>query len=202
MDTFYEFPQNISASASRRAVVESNRSMMKKRAIFLDRDGVINRKMPEGDYVKDWSEFIFLPGVFEAFQILKRKDILTIVITNQSCVGKGIISEETLQDMHHAMQEEIRKHDGALDAIYFCPHEIWQQCACRKPKPGLILRALEDFRDKNIAIDREESFFIGDSESDMLAGEAAGLPTLRIGGSSDRQDAPVRTLLEAVMKIV
>ena len=95
--------------------------MMNKRAVFLDRDGVINRKMPEDDYVKDWSEFFFLPGVFEAMEILKSKDILTIIITNQSCVGKGIISEKKLQDIDEKMKMEIQAHNGNIDAIYFCP---------------------------------------------------------------------------------
>ena len=157
--------------------------------------------MPEGDYVKDWSEFFFLPGVFEALQILKRKDILAIIITNQSCVGKGIISERKLLDIHDKMQREIRVHNGNVDAIYFCPHDISDKCECRKPKPGLILKAFEEFQKNQITINCKESFLIGDSESDIIAGQAAGVPTIRIGNSLKTSRPPITNLLEVVKSI-
>ena len=176
--------------------------MVNKRAVFLDRDGVINRKMPEGDYVKDWSEFFFLPGVFEALEMLKRKDILTVIITNQSCIAKGIISEKQLLDIHGKMQMEIQIHHGNIDAIYFCPHDISDRCDCRKPKPGLIVNALEEFLKKNIKINFDKSYFIGDSESDIRAGQAAGLATIMIGSSSEFPATPIKNLLDAVTKII
>jgi D-glycero-D-manno-heptose 1,7-bisphosphate phosphatase len=176
--------------------------MLNKRAVFLDRDGVINRKMPEGDYVKDWSEFFFLPGVFEALEILKCKDILTIIITNQSCIAKGIISEKQLQDIHGKMQREIQIHNGNIDAIYFCPHDISDRCDCRKPKPGLIFKALDEFWKNKIKINFNKSFLIGDSESDIIAGQAAGLATIMIGSSLGFPATPIKNLLEAVKKII
>jgi D-glycero-D-manno-heptose 1,7-bisphosphate phosphatase len=176
--------------------------MLRKRAVFLDRDGVINRKMPEGDYVKDWSEFLFLPGVFEALKILKSKDVLSIIITNQACIAKGIISEKRLQDIHDKMQGEIQLHNGKIDAIYFCPHDISDGCNCRKPKPGLIFKAVEEFLKKNIKINFNESFLIGDADSDIIAGQAAGLTTIRIGSSSEFPANPIKTLLEAVKEFL
>jgi D-glycero-D-manno-heptose 1,7-bisphosphate phosphatase len=176
--------------------------MVNKRAVFLDRDGVINRKMPEGDYVKNWSEFIFLPGVFEALEILKANEILSIVITNQACITKGIITEIQLLDIHNKMQREIQAHNGNIDAIYFCPHDLSARCECRKPKPGLILRAIEDFLKKEIKINSNESFLIGDTESDIIAGQAAGLMTIKIGNPQEFTAPAGKSLLEAVRKIV
>jgi D-glycero-D-manno-heptose 1,7-bisphosphate phosphatase len=176
--------------------------MLNKRAIFLDRDGVINRKMPEGDYVKDWSEFFFLPGVFEALEILKSKDVLTIIITNQSCIARGIISERQLQDLHDKMQREIQVHNGNIDAIYFCPHDISDGCDCRKPKPGLILKAIEEFWIKKIKFNFNESYLIGDAESDIIAGQAAGLKTIRLGSSLEFPSHPIKSLLDVVKEIL
>ncbi len=158
--------------------------------------------MPEDDYVKDWSEFFFLPGVFEAMEILKSKDILTIIITNQSCVGKGIISEKKLQDIHEKMKMEIQAHNGNIDAIYFCPHDTSDRCYCRKPKPGLIFKAVEEFQKNNTKINLNESYLIGDTESDVIAGQAAGLRTIRIGNSSEFQASQIKTLLEAVKEFL
>lgn len=154
--------------------------MIKKSAIFLDRDGVINKKMPEGDYVKAWEEFYFLPGAFEALRILKQNNFLNIIITNQRCIAKRIITEDKLKKIHQNMLREITRYGGGIDAIYFCPHEIFENCDCRKPKPGMIIKAINDFKNRGIDINLKNSYMIGDSKTDILTGKAVGLNTIKV----------------------
>lgn len=171
-------------------------------AVFLDRDGVINEKMPEDGYVNDWSEFSFLPDVFKAIKTLKENGFLIIVVTNQRCIAKRIITEQKLKEIHKEMVKEIRNHGGKIDAIYFCPHDIDDHCNCRKPKPGMILKAIKDFRDIGIEIDLNKSYVIGDSEKDIVAGRRVGLNTIKIGEHSEIADITKENLLEAVKTIV
>jgi len=172
--------------------------VVKKPAVFLDRDGVINKKMPEGDYLKDWSEFSFLPGVFKAIRMLKKKDFLVVVVTNQRGIAKGIITEEKLKQIHKSMLDKIRKYGGNIDAIYFCPHDVSSGCECRKPKSGMILRAIEDFKNHDIEIDLERSYVIGDCEKDITAGKPLEIKTIKIGGYSPLANLTKKSLLEAV----
>jgi len=92
----------------------------KCRAIFLDRDGVINKKAPEGDYVKNWDEFQFLPGVKEAIRKLNEKGFLVIVVSNQRGIAKGVMTEDDLKKIHARMKEELRKERAVIDGIYYC----------------------------------------------------------------------------------
>jgi histidinol-phosphate phosphatase family protein len=175
---------------------------VKKPAIFLDRDGAINRKMPEGDYVKEWSEFSFLPGVLEAVRLLKENGFLIVVITNQRCVATGVITEGRLKEIHERMLNEIRKCGGDIDAIYFCPHDVSDRCNCRKPEPGMILRAIKDFRACNMEVDLEKSYAIGDSEKDITSAKALGIKAIKIGEHSHAADMNKKDLLEAVEAII
>ncbi len=175
---------------------------IKKPVVFLDRDGVINEKMPEGDYVKDWSEFSFLPGVFKAIKMLKENGFLVTVITNQRCIARGIITERKLKEIHKKMLCEIRKFGGEIETIHFCPHDVSDGCGCRKPKPGMILRAIEDFRANNIEVDLEKSYVVGDSEKDIVPAKELGLRAIKIGEYSPMADLNKRNLLEAARTIV
>jgi D-glycero-D-manno-heptose 1,7-bisphosphate phosphatase len=175
---------------------------VKRPAIFLDRDGVINRKMPEGDYVKDWREFSFLPGVLKAIRMLKQNGFLIAVITNQRCVAKGIITEERLKEIHESMLNEIRKYGGDIDAIYFCPHDVSDGCDCRKPVPGMISRAIEDCRNYDVEVDLEKSYVIGDSEKDIASAKALGIKAIKIGNYSPEADINKKDLLGAVEAII
>ncbi len=175
---------------------------LKKPVVFLDRDGVINRKMPESDYVRNWSEFSFLPGVFRALRMLKENGFLIAIVTNQRCVAKGIVTEERLKEIHEKMVNEIRKYGGDIDAIYFCPHDVSDGCVCRKPEPGMILRAIKDFKGHNIDIDLERSCVIGDSERDIIPAKVLGLRAIKIGEYSPEADINKRDLLEAVEAII
>lgn len=137
-------------------------------AVFVDRDGVINRNPP--DYVKSWEEFLFLPGVVEAFSNLSRLPWPTVIVTNQSVVGRGIIQIGTLERIHRLMVEEIEAAGGRIDGLYICPHHPGDGCDCRKPEPGLLLRAGSD-----LGLDLQKSVFLGDSYSDIQAAIRAGV---------------------------
>ena len=144
--------------------------------VFLDRDGVINRKAPEGDYVKSWQEFEFLPGVFDALRLLKGHGFRLIVVSNQRGISRGMFSEQDLASIHSRMLEELEKAGARLDAIYHCPHDS-NSCDCRKPATGLFLKAQKDFSDIEFA----DSFMVGDSVSDMRAGQRLGCRKVLIG---------------------
>jgi D-glycero-D-manno-heptose 1,7-bisphosphate phosphatase len=150
-----------------------------RKAVFLDRDGVINRKVPD-TYITKASEFHFLPGVGEALSIFKRLGFLLVLITNQRGIARGLMTGEDLDAVHDYMQRELGKDYVALDAIYHCPHEEFEYCNCRKPEPGMILAASADLN-----IDLDASYMVGDSLCDIGAGQGAGVQTVCIG--SERQ---------------
>src|SRR3989339_126548 len=109
-------------------------------AIFLDRDGVINKKI-DNDYVKKWDEFEFLPGVIDAIKFLNEKKIPVYIITNQSGVGRGLMTSDNLKLVHDKMIEEFKVNGVYVDDIFICPHAPSENCECRKPKPGLLIQA-------------------------------------------------------------
>jgi len=144
-------------------------------AVFLDRDGVINRKAVEGEYITNSDEMELLPGVAEGIASLNRAEFCVIVITNQRCVAKGLISEADLQELHRRMCLVLARDGAVIDAIYYCPHDLEPQCQCRKPAPGMLLEAA-----KSRSIDLGSSWLIGDSDSDIEAGKRAGCKTIRL----------------------
>ncbi len=158
---------------------------MKKRnkAIFLDRDGVINEKSPEHDYVKNWKEFKFLPNVAKAIKKLNKK-FLVIVVTNQRGIARKLMTLNDLKNIHREMKKELLKKGAKIDAIYFCPHDIKNNCSCRKPKPGMLLKAAKDFK-----IDLSQSYLIGDDSVDIQAGKAVGCKTILISHDQGLLDA-------------
>ncbi len=158
------------------AITNNNRSstnITTLLAIFLDRDGVIN--VNRDDYVKSWDEFEFLPGVEDAIKKINRSEFALIIITNQSPIGRGIFDHETLDKIHKKMLDSLGGAGCHIDAIYYCPHKPDDGCDCRKPRPGLILRAASDFN-----IDLKNSWMIGDSDSDLQAGKNAGCKTAKV----------------------
>jgi D-glycero-D-manno-heptose 1,7-bisphosphate phosphatase len=144
-------------------------------AIFLDRDGVINCRRPD-DYVLDWSQFIFVDGVRSALKQLATLGLPMIVISNQAAVGRGLLAVAALQEITTRMQQELAADAAPLTAAYYCIHRRDEDCSCRKPKPGLLQSAAEDFN-----IDLRRSIFIGDSESDVQAARAAGCQPVLFG---------------------
>lgn len=160
------------------------RDEMSKAAVFLDRDGVINRDRP--DYVKSWEEFEFLPGVLEAFRVLASGPRQIVVVSNQSCIGRGLVSRETVEEIHARMTEAVRRSGGRIDAVYYCPHRPDEDCPCRKPRPGLILKAARE-----LDIDLAASWMVGDDLKDLETAKAAGVrPVLvRTGHGRDLPEA-------------
>ncbi len=150
------------------------------RAVFLDRDGVINRRFPDVEYVRDPSQFELLPGVGEALRTLQDLGYRLVVVTNQRGIGRGFMTEEDLGRVHAYMERLLKEYGVSLSAIYFCPHDVDARCSCRKPEPGMILAAVRDLK-----IDLASSYMIGDSESDTLAGRRAGARTVRVGADGD-----------------
>lgn len=146
-----------------------------KKVIFLDRDGVINKKPPKADYVKNWSEFEFLPGAVEAIKNLTKNGHDIYLITNQPGVAKGVMTKQDLDLIHQKMQKELKKNNGKIKAIYACLHNWDEGCECRKPKPGLLFQAAAENH-----LDLTKSIFIGDDERDIQTGQAAGCKTILV----------------------
>ncbi len=168
------------------------------RAAFLDRDGVINRRPREGEYVTRWEDLHILPGVAEAISLLREAGFLAIVVTNQRAVAKGLLTESDLEFIHQRMRDAIAEAGSAIDGVYYCPHEKEPACECRKPAPGMLLRAAAEH-----GINLAESWMIGDSANDMAAGQAAGCRTAWIGESiAPTADVGAPSLLDAARLIV
>lgn len=151
-------------------------------SLFLDRDGVINKRL-EGDYVKTLAEFEFLEGVPEAMKILSNLFGRIVVVTNQQGIGKGLYTANDLNIIHHYLADEIEKHEGRIDRIYFSPHLASANHPSRKPGVGMAHEAKKDFPE----IDFSHSIMVGDSISDMQFGRAAGMYTVFIS-EEDKKD--------------
>lgn len=141
--------------------------------IFIDRDGVINEN--RSDYVKNWDEFRFLPGSREAIACLTKAGHRIVVCTNQAGVAQGLISMDTIEDIHRRMLAAIKEMGGAIEKVYSCTHSKDADCDCRKPRPGMLLRA-----SRELDLDMSDAIFIGDSITDMQAGLAAGVRTILV----------------------
>ena len=144
------------------------------RAVFLDRDGVLSKE--RRDYVKTPEELEILPGIGPPLRELRSMGFRLVVVTNQSVVGRGLTTVEQLGRIHDKLRSELEELGCRLDAIYYCPHLPGSGCDCRKPEPGLILRAASD-----LGIDVGESWMIGDNEMDVEAAKRAGCRGIRIG---------------------
>src|SRR5262245_35283794 len=137
-------------------------------AIFLDRDGVLIEN--RSDYIRDWSHVRIFPQALKALATLKPQSCKIIVVTNQSAVGRGLVSIDIVQEINDRLVKISDEMGGKIDKIYTCPHTPEDACECRKPKPGLLLQAAQD-----LSIDLQRSWMIGDAWSDLLAGQAAGV---------------------------
>jgi D-glycero-D-manno-heptose 1,7-bisphosphate phosphatase len=171
------------------------------KAAFLDRDGVINRKPPEGQYVTRWEEMQILPGAAEAVGLLNRRGFRVIVVSNQRCVAKGLVTVHELESMHRRMCEQLAAESAIIDGVYYCPHEKWPVCSCRKPAPGMLLKAAKEHH-----LDLAASWMVGDSEIDVEAGRNAGCKTallLESNATADcKADVVAPSLREAICRIL
>lgn len=157
------------------------------KAVFLDRDGVINEN--RSDYVKSIAEFRFLPSAAEAIRLLNEGGFLVVIVTNQSAVNRGLLSKGELENIHQFMLAELSKHGCRIDAIYYCPHTPDEKCSCRKPQPGLLKKAIAD-----LSVDPQVSWLIGDSDADEEAARKAGMNAERIPTNGDLLET-VKTIL-------
>ena len=185
--------------------VKAKNLKQKQKAVFLDRDGTINKYV---GFLRNIDDFQLLPGVAEAVRLLNTSGYLAIVVTNQPVIARGEVTVPQLQEMHNKMETLLGAEGAYLDAIYYCPHHpdhgypgeveaLKINCDCRKPKPGMMLRAAEEFN-----IDLSQSWMIGDGENDIKAGKAAGCRTVLIGTEEYNQDETALTLLDAVNNIL
>ena len=144
--------------------------------LFLDRDGVINRRLVDA-YVRNWQEFVFEQGVLEAIKRVSEIFGRTFVVTNQQGIAKELMTEADLQVVHQQMIAEIERIGGRIDKIYFCPHRASDSCTCRKPRTGMALQAKADFPE----VDFSKAVMVGDSPSDIEMGHRLGMKTGFIG---------------------
>lgn len=141
--------------------------------VILDRDGVINHDSE--NYIKSPEEWTALPGSLEAITLLNKAGIKVAIATNQSGIFRGYYSQETLTNIHKKMHNELKKINGHIDAIFYCPHSPENICACRKPQPGMLLKALDELN-----IKANNAFFVGDSIKDIHAAKTAGCTAILV----------------------
>jgi D-glycero-D-manno-heptose 1,7-bisphosphate phosphatase len=151
-----------------------SREGVKRRCVFLDRDGTVNVGPGPGEYVRHWPEFHFIPGIVDWIRIFNAQGFLVIVVTNQRGVARGLIRPQDLDEIHRRMAEEIEDAGGHIDQILCCPHDE-DSCDCRKPKPGLVLQAQLRWD-----IDLASSLLIGDCDSDRELARACGMSFVRV----------------------
>lgn len=159
--------------------------MPSRRAVFLDRDGVINRDSP--DFIKTPEEMILFPGAPQAIARLDAAGFAVMVVSNQSGLARGLITPESLEAMHRKLHRAVEEAGGRLTGIYFCPHLPDAGCACRKPKTGMLEQAA---REHGIAL--SESYMAGDKPDDIACGRAAGCRTILILSGQTRRYDPAR----------
>lgn len=169
----------------KKGIVEGKNLKRKQKAIFLDRDGTINRYV---GFLRDINQFELIDGVTDAIQKINRSGYLAIVVTNQPVIARGEVTVEELDEIHKKLETELGTKGAYIDALYYCPHhphkgyegevsELKIECNCRKPKPGMLFKAAEDFN-----IDLSASFMVGDGENDVKAGIAAGCKAILVKG--------------------
>lgn len=179
-------------------IVHAKNLRNKQKAVFLDRDGTINKYV---GFLRNIDDFELIDGVAEAIRKINESGYLAIVVTNQPVIARGEVTVEDLEEIHKKMETLLGAKGAYLDAIYYCPHhphkgfegevpELKMDCECRKPKPGMLLKAAEDFN-----IDLSRSWMIGDGVNDIKAGKAARCKTALIGTNDFQQDMTVDSLI-------
>jgi histidinol-phosphate phosphatase family protein len=143
------------------------------RAVFLDRDGVLNRERP--DFVKSPEELEILPGIEGPLHEIQKLGFRIVIVTNQSVVGRGLTTNHEMSKIHRKLLRELVRFGCVIDGVYYCPHRPDEGCGCRKPEPGLILKA-----SRELGIDTTRSWMIGDKEIDLEAARRAGCRGIRV----------------------
>lgn len=168
------------------------------RAVFLDRDGVINRKAPAGGYITKLADFHLLPGVLESLAELYRAKYRLFIVTNQRGIARGLLAERDVAETHAFLLAEAGRAGAKIEQIYVCPHDYSDHCGCRKPQPGMLLQAAGEH-----GLTLSHCWMIGDSRSDIEAGRLAGCRTVYLGADDCPQaDARAIDLAHAVHLLV
>ena len=186
-------------------MVQHKNLRQKQKAVFLDRDGTINKYV---GFLRDIADFELIDGVSDAIRDINNSGYLAIAVTNQPVIARGEVTFGELNEIHNKMETLLGLDGAYMDGIYFCPHhphkgfdsevpELKIDCECRKPKPGMLLQAAEDFN-----IDLSKSWMVGDSENDIRAGIAAGCKTALIGDALYGQDISGASLSEIIEAII
>lgn len=160
--------------------------------LFLDRDGVINRNI-EGGYVLSWDEFEFLPDVHRALRYFNMMLGKIVVVTNQQCIGKELLTKDQLHEIHNNMVEAVKAEGGRIDRVYYCPDLEEENSPCRKPETGMALWAKRDFPQ----IDFNKAIMVGDKLSDMRFGLSLGMECFMI----TEKDIPAETGLIRISEL-
>ncbi|MFN8670596.1 MAG: HAD-IIIA family hydrolase [Candidatus Sericytochromatia bacterium] len=140
-----------------------------KKTIILDRDGVLNKKAPKAQYITSWNDWVWLDGAKEALKLLTENEFRIIIVSNQAGINRGFMTVSDLETIHDKMIKDVINEGGYINKIYYCPHDWNENCACRKPKAGMLFQAQKDFH-----IDLTKTYFIGDDERDIMAANIAG----------------------------
>jgi len=161
-------------------------------AVFLDRDGVLIEN--RADYIREWSQVVFLPNTISALSKFRNTEYKIVMVTNQSAVGRGLISLNTAKEINRRLAGVIEENGGRIDAIYMCPHAPEDRCDCRKPRSGLLLQAAHE-----LSLDLSSSWMIGDAWSDLLAGQSTnlrGVILVKTGRGMDQLQQPKPDILK------
>lgn len=159
-------------------------------AVFFDRDGVINKERT--DYVKTVEELDIFSNIIEPIKRLKNSGFFVIILTNQSAINRGLTTREKVNEIHMVIQDFLVKNGTSIDRFYYCPHRPDENCDCRKPKPGLFFKAVDELK-----IDLRSSWMIGNKDTDIEAATAAGCKSLKINSSNDLDNA-VQNILNSL----
>jgi D-glycero-D-manno-heptose 1,7-bisphosphate phosphatase len=161
--------------------------------VFLDRDGTLNVRAPEHSYLRSAAQFSWVPGAQVGAALLARAGYVLTVVSNQRGVSRGLVSQPSLEAIEARMQEDLDAHGCRIEAFRYCTHDFSDHCSCRKPRPGLILGLAEE-----LELDLSRSWMIGDSESDILAGAAAGCRTILLAHTP--LDVPADVVLPSILE--
>ena len=160
---------------------------MKSKLLVLGGSGLVGSNFinkNKDDYVKNISELEIFPFISEPIRKFQSAEFKIIVITNQSAINRGLMTEKHLNEIHEKIQSFLIQNNTKIDYFYFCPHTPTENCSCRKPKSGLLLKAIDDF-----SIDVNNSWFVGDSDSDIIAGRSVGCKTIKINSKINLEKA-------------
>jgi D-sedoheptulose 7-phosphate isomerase len=193
-EDFHLIVQHVVTQYLRRALAGPARPLA-----FIDRDGIINQRLGPHEYVKHWEQFRFVDGAISMLRGLSDHGYRLVVVTNQQGVGKGVISEEALTGIHHKMTAALAREGIPLTRVLHCPHLEQDRCPCRKPRPGLIFRALNEMP---FLVDVQRSIVVGDSASDAFAGHAAGIGTIVLVGNPEEGVPDGTTIVDAVSDVI